>query len=289
VRDRAGLEAFVTAHLEGAAGPGDAVRRRRGHAAGGGRRPSPPGARWTRGLDAMKTVPEFRAASRQMGRQTARVAATLGDDAVLAGVVRAIDDGLAPATRRGLRRRRRALRRRCRAGRRRPISTRRPRCSSAAPACGCLPWASSTASACWRPCGRSSRGSPRRRRARTAEDMWTFTPALELAGLRHARLDMRLFRSMTISPSAPRSASGAPSAPQERRSPRRSAAPARRARHGRDHQRHLTKEDAGSRGRAGPWQRARSWAGEPRQAAQHTGDPEYAPRWNLERQRSWNC
>src|SRR5205814_385577 len=29
----------------------------------------------------------------------------------------------------------------------------------------------------------------------TAEDMWTFTPALELAGLRHARLDMRLFRS----------------------------------------------------------------------------------------------
>src|SRR5436309_2681188 len=29
----------------------------------------------------------------------------------------------------------------------------------------------------------------------TAEDMWTFTPALELAGLRHARLDLRLFRS----------------------------------------------------------------------------------------------
>src|SRR5438270_367214 len=29
----------------------------------------------------------------------------------------------------------------------------------------------------------------------TADDMWTFTPALELAGLRHARLEMRLFRS----------------------------------------------------------------------------------------------
>jgi urease accessory protein UreF len=29
----------------------------------------------------------------------------------------------------------------------------------------------------------------------TAEDMWTFTPALELAGLRHAHLEMRLFRS----------------------------------------------------------------------------------------------
>jgi urease accessory protein len=27
------------------------------------------------------------------------------------------------------------------------------------------------------------------------EDMWSFTPGLELAGLRHATLDMRLFRS----------------------------------------------------------------------------------------------
>ena len=26
-------------------------------------------------------------------------------------------------------------------------------------------------------------------------DMWSFTPALELAGLRHAGLEMRLFRS----------------------------------------------------------------------------------------------
>src|SRR5262249_45964461 len=29
----------------------------------------------------------------------------------------------------------------------------------------------------------------------SADDMWTFTPALELAGLRHAGLEMRLFRS----------------------------------------------------------------------------------------------
>ena len=27
------------------------------------------------------------------------------------------------------------------------------------------------------------------------DDMWSFTPGLELAGLRHAELDMRLFRS----------------------------------------------------------------------------------------------
>src|SRR5437588_9568368 len=95
VRDRVGLEAFVGAHLEGAAGPGDAVAvavAARLAAAGDV-------AAWCEldaRLEAMKTVPEFRAASRQMGRQTARVAAALGDDAVLAGVVRAIDDGLAP-------------------------------------------------------------------------------------------------------------------------------------------------------------------------------------------------
>ena len=31
--------------------------------------------------------------------------------------------------------------------------------------------------------------------ATPVDDMWSFTPALELAGLRHAGLDMRLFRS----------------------------------------------------------------------------------------------
>src|SRR2546428_327409 len=95
VRDRAGLEAFVTAHLEGAAGPGDAV------AVAVATRLATAGdlAAWCEldaRVDAMKTVPEFRAASRQMGRQTARVAAALGDDAFLPGIVRAIDDGLAP-------------------------------------------------------------------------------------------------------------------------------------------------------------------------------------------------
>jgi urease accessory protein len=31
--------------------------------------------------------------------------------------------------------------------------------------------------------------------ATSVEEMWSFTPALELAGLRHAELEMRLFRS----------------------------------------------------------------------------------------------
>src|SRR5207249_237001 len=93
VRDRAGLEAFVTAHLEGAAGPGDAV------AVAVATRLATAGdlAAWCEldaRVDAMKAVPEFRAASRQMGRQTARVAAALGDDAFLTGVARAIDERL---------------------------------------------------------------------------------------------------------------------------------------------------------------------------------------------------
>jgi urease accessory protein UreF len=29
----------------------------------------------------------------------------------------------------------------------------------------------------------------------TADDLWSFNPALEIAGIRHASLDMRLFRS----------------------------------------------------------------------------------------------
>jgi len=29
----------------------------------------------------------------------------------------------------------------------------------------------------------------------TADDLWSFNPALEIAGIRHATLEMRLFRS----------------------------------------------------------------------------------------------
>ncbi|TMQ22064.1 MAG: hypothetical protein E6K82_14400 [Candidatus Rokuibacteriota bacterium] len=93
VRDRAGLEAFVTAHLEGSAGPADAVA-----AAGAVRQAAAADvAGWMtldERLEAMKAVPELRAASRQMGRQTLRVAAALGGDAFLATLARAVDDGL---------------------------------------------------------------------------------------------------------------------------------------------------------------------------------------------------
>src|SRR5260370_8590368 len=81
VRDRAGLEAFVTAHLEGAAGPGDAV------AAAVATRLAGSGdlTAWCEldaRLDAMKTGPEFRAASRPMGRRPAPPPAAPGDHAL---------------------------------------------------------------------------------------------------------------------------------------------------------------------------------------------------------------
>ena len=193
VRDRTGLQAFVAAHLEGAAGPGDAVAAAVATRLAAARDL----AAWCEldaRLDAMKTVPEFRAASRQMGRQTARVAAALGDDAVLAGVVRAIDDGLAPGHHAAV------------------FGAAAGRVGAGAEMVAAAYLYSTAAllvgaglrlltlgqldgqrvlAAVRPPIARLAAAAARA----TAEDMWTFTPALELAGLRHARLDMRLFRS----------------------------------------------------------------------------------------------
>jgi urease accessory protein len=193
VRDRDGLDAFVTAHLEGAAGPGDAVAVAVATrlAAGGDL------AAWyalDARLDAMKTVPEFRTASRQMGRQTARVAAALGDDTVLASIVSAIDDGLV-------------------AGHHATVFGAAAGRLGAAAEAAAAAYLYSTAALLVGAGLRLLRlgqldaqrvlAAARPRIARLAadaaragvDDMWTFTPALELAGLRHASLEMSLFRS----------------------------------------------------------------------------------------------
>src|SRR5262245_59777537 len=91
VRDRHDLEGFVAEHLEGSAGPADAAAA--AIAVGSARRDDL--SAWLAldaRLDAMKAVPEFRAASRQMGRQALRIAAGLGDDPFLACLARAADD-----------------------------------------------------------------------------------------------------------------------------------------------------------------------------------------------------
>jgi urease accessory protein len=193
VADRDGLEAFVVAHLEGAAGPSDAVAVAAAVRCAAAAEQAAWGDLDAR-LDAMKTVPEFRAASRQMGRQTARVAAALAQDGFLAAIARDIDDRLTPghhaavfgaaAGRRGV----------------------EPEAAAAAflySTTALLVGAGLRLVAIGQLDGQRILAAVRPRVARLAataavtpvEDMWSFTPALELAGLRHARLDMRLFRS----------------------------------------------------------------------------------------------
>jgi urease accessory protein len=193
VRDRAGLEAFVVAHLEGSAGPADAVAVAvavRLAAAGDV-------AEWIaldERLEAMKAVPESREASRQMGRQTLRVAAALGDDGVLAELARAVGEGLAPghhATVFGA-----AL---GRAGVSPEVAAAAYLHSTAALLVG----AGLRLIALGQLDGQRVLAAVRPRLTRLAAaaavaaagDMWSFNPGLELAGLRHATLDTRLFRS----------------------------------------------------------------------------------------------
>src|SRR5437867_1003531 len=79
VVDAAGLEAFVVAHLEGSAGPCDAAVV--AHATRLAARGDVAGAvSLDARRDALTCVPEFRAASRQMERQTRRSDSALVDD-----------------------------------------------------------------------------------------------------------------------------------------------------------------------------------------------------------------
>src|SRR5216684_7416024 len=95
VRDRDGLERFLLTQLEGAAGPCDAT------AAAGALRALGRGdleacRRLDEALEAMKVVKEFREGSRQMGRQTLRVAAALIGDPRLATYSADVDKALVP-------------------------------------------------------------------------------------------------------------------------------------------------------------------------------------------------
>ena len=193
VRDRHDLEMFVAAHLDGSAGPADAAAV--AIAVGVARRDE--SHEWLAldaRLDAMKTVPEFRAASRQMGRQALRVAAGLGDDPFLARLARAVDDDRAAAHH--------ATVFGAAVGR-----------GGAEPERAAAAYLYSTAAllvgaglrliALGQLDGQRVLAAMRGRIERlaaaaataTVDDLWSFNPALELAGIRHAALDMRLFRS----------------------------------------------------------------------------------------------
>jgi urease accessory protein len=193
VKDRAGLEEFVTAHLEGSAGPCDAV------AVALAARLAADGdvaaaVALDERLDAMKCVPEFRAASRQMGRQTLRVAAGLAADPFLLELQRAVDEGFAPGHH--------AVAFGGALGRS-GADAERAAAAYLYSTAALLVGAGLRLIALGQIDGQRILAAQRSRverlaalaATRTLEDMWSFNPGLELAGLRHAALDMRLFRS----------------------------------------------------------------------------------------------
>ena len=193
IRDAGGLESFVGVHLEGSAGPADAVLAAVAARAGIGGDLDACVA-LDRRLDAMKTVPEFRAASRQMGRQTARAAAALDGDGFAGSLARAIDDELTP-------------------GHHAAVFGAVTGRAGASPETAATAFLYSTAAllvgaglrllsigqlegqrvlaAMRGPIARLARAAA----AAEVDDLWSFTPGLEVAGLRHAELDRRLFRS----------------------------------------------------------------------------------------------
>ncbi|HKB24933.1 MAG TPA: urease accessory UreF family protein [Methylomirabilota bacterium] len=193
VRDRAGLEAFVRAHLEGSAGPCDAVAV--AHAARRAAAGDVAGVvALDERLDAMKCVPEYRSASRQMGRQTLRVAAGLGGDPVLGELARLVEDGLAAGHH--------AVALGAALGRS-GVDPERAAAAYLYSTAALLVGAALRLIALGQLDGQRVLAGLRPDVARLAaaaaaarvEDMWSFNPGLELAGIRHATLDARLFRS----------------------------------------------------------------------------------------------
>ena len=193
VTDRAGLEAFVAAHLDGSAGPTDAV----GVAAAVGMAREGDVGSWIAldaRLDAMKPVPEAREASRQMGRQTLRVVAGVNADGFLDELDRAVAGGRAH-------------------GHHAAVFGAALGRARVAPSLAAVAYLHSTVvllvgaglrlMALGQLDGQRVVTAMRPRIARLAEaaaattpaHMWSFNPGLDLAGVRHATLDTRLFRS----------------------------------------------------------------------------------------------
>jgi urease accessory protein len=193
VNDRKSLADFIVAHLEGSAGPADAA------AASVAVRLSvtADAESWIEldaRLDAMKSVPEFRTASRQMGRQALRVAVGLGDDPFLARLARAVDGEQA-------------------AGHHATVFGAAVGRGGAEPEDAAAAYLYATAAllvgaglrliALGQLDGQRVLAAMRARierlaaaaAAATADDLWSFNPALEIAGIQHATLEHRLFRS----------------------------------------------------------------------------------------------
>ena len=193
VADAEGLAAFLTMHLEGAAGPTDAT------AAAAALRAFVAGtasvcADIDATLEAMKPARELREASRQMGRQTLRVASALTGHPTLASYLARVEHGGAPGHH----------------GVAFGMAAGALNVSAEAAATGYLYSATSLLVSAalrlmrlgqlegqrvlWRLHPVIARVAAEAA-ARDAADMWGWAPGLELASIAHAGLDARLFRS----------------------------------------------------------------------------------------------
>lgn len=193
VRDAGGVEAFLRSYLEGSSGPMDAVAVVCARRAGEGDNLEMC-LDLDSDLDAMKAASELREASRQMGRQTLRVATRLCGVPLLDEFASAVADGTTPGHHSivfgaigGV------------LGWDALEMTGAYLYSTSAALVGAalrlLPlgqlagqqilW---NASALIAALAEDAQG-------KDEDDIWTFAPALEIASMRHARLDARLFRS----------------------------------------------------------------------------------------------
>jgi urease accessory protein len=193
ISDAAGVEDFLHAYLENSAAPTDAVAALCAWRAAKANDLAACVALDER-LDAMKTPSELRDASRQMGRQTLRVANHLCAHALGSDFSEAIRKGATPGHHPVI------------FGMMGGVMAWPPREMVSA---YLYSTSAAVAGAALRlmPLGQLA-GQRILRNVRpliaelaedvqdkTESDMWSFAPALEIAGMRHARLDARLFRS----------------------------------------------------------------------------------------------
>jgi urease accessory protein len=193
VRDAAGVETLLCAYLEGSAAPTDAVAAVCAHRAAASGTLAPCLA-LDETLEAMKAASELREASRQMGRQTLRVANHLCLDPLVAEFGQTVSDELTP-------------------GHHAVVFGLIGGISEWSPLETASAYLYSTSSALvgaalrllplGQLAGQRILWNARPLIARLAaeaqdknqDDMWSFVPALEIASMRHARLEARLFRS----------------------------------------------------------------------------------------------
>lgn len=193
VVDAAGVEAFLSAYLEGSAAPSDAAAA---SCAWKACRNEDLGSCLALDdiLDAMKPVSELRAASRQMGRQTLRVAARLHSHHLSSGFFEAIEAGHTPghhAVAFGI------------VGGVMGWPLNETVCAYLYSTSAALVSASLRLLRLGQVEGQRILGSLTPLLARlageacdkTPEEIWSFAPAHEIAAMQHASLDARLFRS----------------------------------------------------------------------------------------------